>query len=230
MYVRLKFRKEGPVRFIGHLDLMRTFQKMFIRASVPVAYSEGYNPHQIFSFATALAVGISSEGEYLDLRLAKDIDLDVLIKNINEHAPMGIHIEDGIVICKKEPKAMAILSAADYVITLLDKNVTNKMIEELLSKKEVVIKKKTKKGRINDFDILPGLLSMTVTDNHLYMRLSTGSKLNIKPEMVLKELLALEDLSYNRGRFVFHRKELFQDLDGLKPLLVSRLGSDCNDD
>ena len=69
MKVRIKFAKSGAMRFIGHLDVMRFFQKAIRRAGIDVAYSEGFSPHQIMSFAAPLGVGLSSNGEYLDLEV-----------------------------------------------------------------------------------------------------------------------------------------------------------------
>ena len=69
MRLRIKFRKYGPVRFIGHLDVMRFFQKAIRRAGIDVAYSGGFSPHQIMSFAAPLGVGLTSEGEYVDLQV-----------------------------------------------------------------------------------------------------------------------------------------------------------------
>ena len=67
MKVRVKFSKYGPVKFIGHLDVMRYFQKAIRRADIDILYSEGYSPHQIMSFASPLGLGITSEGEYMDI-------------------------------------------------------------------------------------------------------------------------------------------------------------------
>lgn len=69
MKVRVKFRKYGPVRFIGHLDVMRFFQKAIRRADLDIAYTAGYSPHQIMSFASPLGVGLESNGEYMDIEL-----------------------------------------------------------------------------------------------------------------------------------------------------------------
>ena len=66
MKIRMKFGKTGPVKFVGHLDVMRYFQKAFRRADVDIAYSKGFSPHQILSFASPLGIGLTSEGEYLD--------------------------------------------------------------------------------------------------------------------------------------------------------------------
>ena len=69
MKTRIKFTKSGPLKFIGHLDVMRYFQKAFRRAELDVEYSQGFNPHQLMSFAAPLGVGLTSDGEYLDLQL-----------------------------------------------------------------------------------------------------------------------------------------------------------------
>ena len=69
MKVRIKFTKEGPMKFVGHLDTMRYFQKAIRRAELPIAFSGGYSPHMIMSFANPLGIGITSEGEYFDIEL-----------------------------------------------------------------------------------------------------------------------------------------------------------------
>ena len=69
MNIRIKFQKYGVMKFIGHLDIMRYFQKSMRRADINIAYSEGFSPHQIMSFAAPLGVGITSDGEYLDIEV-----------------------------------------------------------------------------------------------------------------------------------------------------------------
>ena len=69
MKARIKFSKTGSMRFIGHLDVMRYFQKAFRRAHIPVSYSQGYSPHQILSFTSPLGIGLTSDAEYLDMEL-----------------------------------------------------------------------------------------------------------------------------------------------------------------
>ena len=66
---RIKFCKYGSMKYIGHLDIMRYFQKAIRRSGLPIKYSEGFNPHQIMSFAAPLGVGITSDGEYMDIEL-----------------------------------------------------------------------------------------------------------------------------------------------------------------
>ena len=81
MKVRIKFSKEGPVKFVGHLDTMRYFQKAIRRANLPVAFSGGYSPHMIMSFAAPLGVGTESLGEYFDLELAETVPTSEEVKN-----------------------------------------------------------------------------------------------------------------------------------------------------
>ena len=67
MKVRVKFSKNGSVKFLGHLDTMRYFQKAVRRAGIPIAFSSGFRPHMIISFAAPLSVGVTSDGEYFDM-------------------------------------------------------------------------------------------------------------------------------------------------------------------
>lgn len=69
MKIRIRFRKYGVMKFIGHLDVMRYFQKAMRRAHIDICYSEGFSPHQIMSFAAPLGVGITSDGEYMDIEV-----------------------------------------------------------------------------------------------------------------------------------------------------------------
>ena len=69
MKIRIRFMKRGTMQYVGHLDLMRLFQKVFRRSGFDVAYSNGFNPHQQMSFASPLGLGLTSIGEYLDVSL-----------------------------------------------------------------------------------------------------------------------------------------------------------------
>ncbi len=225
MRQRLKFRKTGPVRFVGHLDLMRTMQKTFRRANIPIAYSEGFSPHQTFSFATALAVGVSSEGEYVDLKLTEDVPVEVIIAAVNAVAPNGVEFIKGVVIQEKEPKAMAALVAARYRITSYKPFITETMLTELVEAEELIVEKRTKKGTMKDFDVRPGIIELTLEGDDLIMLIATGSTLNIKPEMILQLLTDKAGISYDRGEFGFHRIELYhQPNETLESLIVPKLG------
>lgn len=88
MKVRMRFTKTGSLKFIGHLDCMRFFQKALRRAKLDVAYSKGYSPHQLMSFASPLGVGVTSDGEYIDVEfhtLPADMSLQQLAAYLNQY-------------------------------------------------------------------------------------------------------------------------------------------------
>lgn len=91
---RIKFRKYGVMRFIGHLDVMRFFQKAMRRAGIPIAFTGGYSPHMIMSFAQPLGVGVTSDGEYLDIELGEEIDFIKAVEQLNEVMVEGMEVMD----------------------------------------------------------------------------------------------------------------------------------------
>ena len=92
MKVRIKFSKEGPMKFVGHLDTMRYFQKALRRAELPVAFSGGYSPHMIMSFAVPLGVGMESLGDYFDLEMAEDMPTAEIAARLEGQMAEGMHI------------------------------------------------------------------------------------------------------------------------------------------
>lgn len=218
MKVRLKFSKIGALKFIGHLDLMRTFQKVFRQAGIPIAYSEGFNPHQIFSIAAPLSVGVTSNGEYLDMKLTQVMDTDEMIKRINRCCPNGLSINEAVIISDQEPSAMGSVTAAKYSVYQEEIIFTNDIIGELANKDALIIKKKNKKGKINDMDIKPGILNVFVDGNKILMTLATGSTLNVKPEAVLEAFCEVIHADYNRFNYKVHREELYHGDHNLMPL------------
>ena len=103
MKVRIKFRKYGVLKFIGHLDVMRFFQKMMRRAEIPIAFTGGYSPHMIMSFASPLGIGLTSDGEYVDIELTELIDSETAVRRMNAVTAEGIEIlsfQRRIILCR----------------------------------------------------------------------------------------------------------------------------------
>lgn len=90
--VRIKFRKYGVMKFIGHLDVMRFFQKVMRRADIPIAFTSGYSPHMIMSFAQPLGLGVTSDAEYLDIELTRPISSEDAVSQMNAVMVEGIEI------------------------------------------------------------------------------------------------------------------------------------------
>ena len=119
MKARIKFRKYGALRFIGHLDVMRFFQKVMRRAEIPIAFTGGYSPHMIMSFASPLGIGLTSDGEYFDIELTEAIDSKTAVKRMNEVSIEGIEIISFRKIPDdKKQTGMTILAGADYLVSV----------------------------------------------------------------------------------------------------------------
>ena len=113
MKIRIKFRKYGNMKFIGHLDVMRYFQKAIRRADVGIRYSEGFSPHQIMSFAAPLGVGITSEGEYLDIEVVPPEEGCHLTERLNAVMAEGFEVVGCFKLPDSAANAMSIVAATD---------------------------------------------------------------------------------------------------------------------
>ena len=115
---RIRFAKYGVMRFVGHLDMMRFFQKAIRRAGLPIAYSGGFHPHQIMSFALPLGIGVTSEGEYMDIELTEKVVPENAIQRLNGQMADGVKVLSFVYLPDKSKKAMAAVEAASYVVGL----------------------------------------------------------------------------------------------------------------
>ncbi|MBS4535861.1 TIGR03936 family radical SAM-associated protein [Clostridium sp. D2Q-14] len=228
--LRVKFKKSSLIRYISHLDLMRLFQRALRRANVPVEYSQGYNPKPKFSFATALALGTTSDGEYMDIELIEKIKPEDFIENMNNVLPEGIKILRAY-YTEEIKSLMAIIEWSSYLIELKLLNEVEKenildFLNDFLDKDELLIlKKKKKKGKfvtkeINIRKKINKIELMLLEDNKLILKtlLKTGSSGNLKPEDLIKSFKK-EGLDINDEEYKIHRLELFREKDGKREVL-----------
>ena len=141
--IRIKFRKYGVMRFIGHLDIMRYFQKAMRRAEIDICYSEGFSPHQIMSFAAPLGVGITSDGEYLDIEVNSTRSSEASIKALNDTMVEGVEVTEYVKLPDNAKTAMSMVAAADYDL-FLKKGMNRLQTLELLQMASVSILRKKK--------------------------------------------------------------------------------------
>lgn len=193
MKIRIKFEKDGVMRYIGHLDIMRYFQKCMRRGHIDIRYTAGYSPHQIMSFAAPLGVGQISYGEYFDIETEGTLSTDEIKNRLNAVMVPGIRISGVIELDENAGNAMASVSAARYFIypkeTLADPPDFSERKDEFLGQKEIFVTKKTKKQELT-IDIRPGIYEWTLRDNGVEMLLNAGSNGNIKPTLALSAYLS----------------------------------------
>lgn len=148
MKLRIKITKDAGIRFISHLEYVRTIERAIRRAKLPVAYSEGFNPHMKFSLASALGVGVTSEAEFVEIELGEEIDLPATIKKLAVNLPTGIRILAADLADTKADKLMAQAGGADYRIVVPCKDCDWQAIVERFNEAEsVLFQKPVPKGR-----------------------------------------------------------------------------------
>lgn len=220
MKIRIKFRKYGVMKFIGHLDIMRYFQKAMRRAEIDICYSEGFSPHQIMSFAAPLGVGITSDGEYLDIEVHTSRSSAESMEALNAVMVEGVEITGYVKLPDDAKTAMSIVAAADYDLFYkegyevpADCEIFQRGLKQFFEEpKEVLITKQTKKSeRVMDLKQLVYELKVEELEGKpsFYIKLSTGSSDNLKPELVLESLYQSMGLSYDANAIQIHRRDVY---------------------
>ena len=216
MKVRIKFKKDGSLRFIGHLDVMRFFQKVMRRAQIPIAFTAGYNPHMIMSFASPLGIGLTSEGEYFDMELAGHISSAEAVRRMNAVTAEGIEVISFRQIAEeKKMTGMAIVAAADYLVGFKNETdgaaITEKIITDFLRQQEIVVLKQTKRSE-QEVNIRPLIYRMELTKEGIYLQLAAGSAQNLKPELVMFALCRFAGIDEASMAWTRRRLEMYADL------------------
>lgn len=191
MKIRIKFAKRGAMKFIGHLDIMRYFQKAMRRAGVDIAYTEGFSPHQKMSFAAPLGVGLTSEGEYFDIEVHSSRSSEEMLSALNAVMADGIEVLSWKRLPNQAKNAMSLVAAADYRMTFregYEPEEEQAFWEGFLTfvhSEQILIIKKTKKGE-RELDLKPLIYQADTKGKSIFLSICTGSSDNIKPEMVLQ--------------------------------------------
>lgn len=229
MNVRLRFEKTGNMKFIGHLDVMRYFQKVNRRAGVDIAFSAGFSPHQIMSFASPLGLGLTSSGEYLDMEVKSTGTSAEMLERMNREMADGMRILSYRLLPEGAKNAMSIVAAADYALTVKDGYDipfwNEGAMNEFFGLEEIWVLKKTKKSE-KTVDIQPLILSQSFSDGALYLKLASGSEKNLKPELVLQAMSGHFSVPYNESAYNIHREEMYA-LDASGELIsLDSIGTD----
>ncbi len=227
------------MKFIGHLDIMRYFQKVMRRAEIPIAFTQGFSPHMIMSFAQPLGVGVTSDAEYFDIELTESISSERAIEQMNKVNVEGIEVVGFVEIPDdKKCSGMSIVAAAEYEVSLLESAKSSELTVEItkeweiqteafMAQPEIRILKQTKRSE-KEVDIKPMIHHMEVRDHKMYMFLATGSEENLKPDLVMKAFLQFanepEDTPLHYHRLEVYAKDPqkvgeFISLEGLGTII-----------
>ncbi|MGL4772459.1 MAG: TIGR03936 family radical SAM-associated protein [Clostridium sp.] len=229
----IKFTKEGDIKFISHLDLMRTIQKVIRRSELPIEYSKGFNPHMALSIAQPLSVGVYSEGEYMDIVLVEEMNEEKIISQLNEYSARGIRFLTATKIPapepnqKKIPQGMALVDAARYTIRMQYNDVSKVIseIDSLMNEAEWTMLKKSKKGE-KEVNIKPLVheIKYWVKDDELVINtlISSGSRDHLSPDL-LASLIGKKTTGFCEDSFINIKREEMYFISGKKVLPLYKI-------
>lgn len=215
MKLRIKFSKKGPLRFIGHLDIMRYFQKAIRRSDIDIAYSTGFSPHQIMSFAAPLGVGVESEGEYFDIEANSVTTAEDMIARLNAEMAEGMTITGMRILPDNAKNAMASVKAASYRLHWKESYSPEYDLAEAVAKfhavAEVLHTKKTAKSTI-ERNLKEAVYQLKAIDERtLYMLVDASSAGNVKPGAVVECLAGFYGKEYDSNAVQVTREDTFTD-------------------
>ena len=215
------FSKLEPVKFVSHLDMQRLFQRAVRRAELPLAYSKGFNPHPLLSFATAISVGFTSGGEYFDVILSEPVSPEEFTERVNAVLPEGVLISSAIDAGEFKASLTTLMRSAEYEARLsfaepVEKTAFEAALSSLLGG-EIIVDKKTK-GGIKPVDIRPMLISMELAEfSGSSARLDITGALTAEGGLPLELLFgALEARLGAPFTRLVHRKKIEMDWSDLK--------------
>ncbi len=183
---RIQFTKYGDMKYVSHLDMIRLFTRMFHRAELPIAYSNGYNPHPKMSVLLPLSVGFESSCEYLDAEFDNTISMLDCLKKLRAAAPLGMDIPQIAGLNETSKKAKEIRFASYNITT--DSAISASQIEDFLNLASIVVTKKTKRSE-GKADIRPDIMHLCALDENSFSAIiSAGSEANLKPDLLIEAM------------------------------------------
>ncbi|NLJ69921.1 MAG: DUF2344 domain-containing protein [Clostridiaceae bacterium] len=191
---RLKYSRTGVPTWIGHLDLMRTFQYSCRRANLPSAYTEGFNPRPIMEFGLPVGVGIETRADPLDLELIEKIPAGSIMQRLNMKLPQGLQIEEAVYLEHPEKNLMSLVEAAAY--TILADNLGAATEKVILSNDDDLVVERIRKGKKRRYDLRELIIDLQiVASNQIKLLCKAGSIANLRPDMLLKALYEAEEIT-----------------------------------
>lgn len=184
------FEKSTRIRHIGHLDIQRAVQRGLRRSGLPVAYSQGFNPHILITFASALSTGACGLREIMDVKMAEPVTEDAFISALNQAMPHELQISEARAVDDRHPALMASLRAASYDLLVRDPVQAERMIAacpEMMSRETIPAVRKTKTG-LKECNIRPLIYSLSTEGQHLLITVALTEKEACKPDMLISAL------------------------------------------
>jgi len=221
MRALIRFGKQSRLRFISHLDLQRFFQRAVMRTGLPIAYTQGFNPHPVMSFGSALALGWTSEYEVIDIKLSAPMGRKRTEDAVRAALPEDLPVLEVRMVDDRHPAPMAQVKASDYRVTFDGKDAARirAQIPAFLAMDTIMATKKSKAGE-KTFNARPLVLSLKEQEDGFEARLMLTEQDSLKPDLLLTLLARMADVEAPEARI--HRLSLLgEDMSGaLAPLMT----------
>ncbi|RQD70618.1 MAG: DUF2344 domain-containing protein [Tindallia sp. MSAO_Bac2] len=227
MIMRAKYTKVGMMKYLSHLDLVRLFERAFRRAEIPLAFTQGFNPHPMVSFASPLSIGVSSEAEYFDLVLSTPLDAKEFTQRMNDTLPEGIHINAARLYSTNKltslMKESALLSyrIEGHSNIPLQLEALDESISSFLAQPEILIEKTIKKNKykhrkqnksvtVNIRSLIHSFNIKSVKENFFTAELEIYNydSGTVKPLIVCQNWIRFSELQICQEDLTFHRTEV----------------------
>jgi radical SAM-linked protein len=203
MRIRITFVKQGALRYTGHLDLHKLWERAARRAQLPLAYSQGFHPQPKMNMAAALPLGFSSRCEVMDMKLEHDIPLDDLPTRLNGTLPSGLQVVGIQQVDERAPALQTQVESAEYEITLAESIDLPELERKVASVLESKALSRERRGKTYDLRPLIEELSL-LSDGKIFMRLAAREGATGRPEEVLDTLgIEFEGTRIERTQLVF---------------------------
>jgi radical SAM-linked protein len=213
MRIRITFSKQGPLRFTGHLDLHKLWERAARRAELPLAYSQGFHPQPKMSLAAALPLGFSSTCEVLDMRLEREIPLEGLRERLNDTLPPGMRVSNIELADERAPALQTQVVSAEYKVEVkepVDPPELTRRIESVLSSASI-----TRVRREKQYDLRPLIEALALAGDTIVMKLAAREGATGRPEEVLDVLgIAFEETRIERTRLIFRASSIAESVSG----------------
>lgn len=207
MRVRITFTKQGALRYIGHLDLHRVWERAMRRASLPLSYSQGFHPQPKISLAAALPLGFSSRAEVLDVRLNENLPTDEIHARLKDNLPPDIKVTEVKEVNERLPALQTLVLSAAYDVHLtesVDGSELKRRVEELMKVESLI---RERRGKMYNLRPLIEMLSIiTQADGSVWLKMTLSAREGAtgRPEEVLAALgIEPETAHVERTRLIF---------------------------
>ena len=184
------FEKGERIRHIGHLDIQRAMQRGLRRSGLPVAYSNGFNPHILITFASALSTGACGKRELLDVTMAEPVTEEEFLSRMNRAMPPEMRLIECRALEDKHPALMATLRAAEYDLLIRDPEQASRLLPAIpaMMSRDVIHAMRKTKTALKECGIKPLIFSLKGDGQHLYTTMTLNEKESCKPGMLMEAL------------------------------------------